>query len=128
MATIGSGLIIANGVDVGEEINAKIPVSGSRGRLAGYESGTSQSGALTVSATTADNMQITGAVQITVNNGSSGQYWVKKISITNTGATISLGSSWSWVGGSQPTITNPCLLVLSWDNNRGMACLNTTGS
>ena len=48
MATITSNLIIANGVDVGEEINAKIPVSGSRGKLAGYESGTSQSGALTV--------------------------------------------------------------------------------
>lgn len=98
-----------------------------RGKLAGYESGTSQSSALTVSATTADNMQITGAVRITVSNGSANQYWVKKISITNTGATISLGSSWSWVGGSQPTITNPCLFVLSWDNNRGMACLNTTG-
>lgn len=32
MATIGSDLIIASGVDVGEEINAKIPVSGSRGK------------------------------------------------------------------------------------------------
>lgn len=30
MATIGSDLIIASGIDVGEEINAKIPVSGTR--------------------------------------------------------------------------------------------------
>lgn len=127
MATIESGLITAGGVDLGDEINAKIPLSGSRGSLAGYEGITVQSSALTVNASTPDVVQLTAGVAITVSNGSSRQSWIKKISITNASTTISLGTSWSWVGGSQPTVTAPSLLICSWDNDRGMAILNTTG-
>lgn len=125
--TIGSDLIVAKGVDVGEEINSKIPLTGSRGRLAGYEGITVQSGALTVNANTADVVQLSAGVAITVSNGAANQSWIKKVSITNASTTISLGSNWVWVGGSQPTVTAPSLLVCSWDNNKGMAILNTTG-
>lgn len=124
---VGSDLIIAKGVDVGEEINSKIPLTGSRGKLAGYEGITVQSGALTVNANTADVVQLSAGVAITVSNGAANQSWIKKVSITNASTTISLGSNWVWVGGSQPTVTAPSLLVLSWDNNKGMAILNTTG-
>ena len=125
--TVGSDLIPAKGVDVGEEINSKIPLTGSRGKLAGYEGITVQSGALTVNANTADVVQLSAGVAITVSNGAANQSWIKKVSITNASTTISLGSNWVWVGGSQPTVTAPSLLVLSWDNNKGMAILNTTG-
>ena len=105
----------------------KIALSGSRGTLAGYENTSVTASALTVTQNSPDSQQVTAAVQITVNNGSAKTAWVKKISIKNTGVSISLGSAWSWVGGSQPTVTAPSLLVLSWDNDCGLAILNTTG-
>lgn len=105
----------------------KIALSGSRGTLAGYENTSVTASALTVTQTSPDSQQVTAAVKITVNNGSANTAWVKKISIKNTGVSIALGSAWSWVGGSQPTVTAPSLLVLSWDNDCGLAILNTTG-
>ena len=105
----------------------KIALSGSRGTLAGYENTSVTASALTVTQNSPDSQQVTAAVQITVNNGSAKTAWVKKISIKNTGVSIALGSAWSWVGGSQPTVTAPSLLVLSWDNDCGLAILNTTG-
>ena len=105
----------------------KIARSGSRGTLAGYENTSVTAGALTVNQNSSDSQQVTAAVQITVNNGSANTAWVKKVSIKNAGVTISLGSAWTWVGGSQPTVTAPSLLVLSWDNDCGLAILNTTG-
>ena len=126
MATVETNRLILKGVDIGNEINAKIPSTGARGVLAGYELGLSQSSAITITDDSSDNVEITGAVTITVNNGSANRFWVKKISIKNASASISLGTSWSWIGGSQPTVTNPSLLVLSWDSTQGMAQLNTT--
>ena len=105
----------------------KISMLGSRGTLAGFENTSVMARALTVTQNSYDSQQVTAAVQITVNNGSAKTAWVKKISIKNTGVSISLGSAWSWVGGSQPTVTAPSLLVLSWDNDCGLAILNTTG-
>ena len=105
----------------------KIALSGSRGTLAGYENTSVTASALTVTQDSPDSQQVTAAVQITVNDGSANTAWVKKISIKNTGVSIALGSAWSWVGGSQPTVTAPSLLVLSWDNDCGLAILNTTG-
>lgn len=108
--------------------STKIALSGSRGSLAGYENINTTANAITISGTSPDSQQVTSAVNITVNNGSAGQSWVKKVSIKNASATISLGSSWSWSGGTQPTLTAPSLLVVSWDNDCGIAVLNTTGS
>jgi hypothetical protein len=105
----------------------KIALSGSRGILAGYENTSVTASALTVTQNSPDSQQVTAAVRITVNNGSANTAWVKKISIKNTGVSIALGFAWSWVGGSQPIVTAPSLLVLSWDNDCGLAILNTTG-
>lgn len=107
--------------------STKIALTGDRGSLAGYEGITTTTSALTINENSPDSQQVNAAVQITVNNGAASQSWTKKVSITNSGASIVLGGNWSWVGGSQPTLTVPCLLVLSWDNNYGMAVLNTTG-
>lgn len=98
-----------------------IKIAGARGNVAGYESLQSQSTALTVTNTTRDGCCITGAVQITVNNGSSGQVWTKTIGITNASATVSLGSSWKWVGGSAPTIAANGVLVVHWCGTFGIA-------
>ena len=98
-----------------------IKISGSRGNVGGYENLQSQSSALTVSNTTRDGCCITGAVKITVNNGSSGQTWTKTIGITNASATVTLGSSWKWVGGSAPTIAANGVLVVHWCGTFGIA-------
>lgn len=98
-----------------------IKLSGARGNVAGYEALQSQSTALTVSNTTRDGCCITGAVKITVNNGSAGQVWTKTIGITNASATVSLGSSWKWVGGSAPTIAANGVLVVHWCGTFGIA-------
>lgn len=98
-----------------------IKISGSRGNLGGYENLQSQATALTVSNTTRDGCCVTGAVQITVNNGSSGQTWTKTIGITNASATVTLGSSWKWVGGSAPTIAANGVLVVHWCGTFGIA-------
>ena len=98
-----------------------IKIAGARGNVGGYESLQSQSTALTVTNTTRDGCCITGAVKITVNNGSSGQVWTKTIGITNASATVSLGSSWKWVGGSAPTIAANGVLVVHWCGTFGIA-------
>lgn len=98
-----------------------IKISGSRGNLGGYENLQSQSTALTVSNTTRDGCCITGAVKITVSNGASGQTWTKTIGITNASATVTLGSSWKWVGDSAPTIAANGVLVVHWCGTFGIA-------
>lgn len=114
-----------SGVIYNDLTKPMIVATGSRGSLAGYEDIKTVVGS--ISQDSPDSLQVTAAVQITVNNGSANTAWVKKVSIKNAGVTISLGSAWTWVGGSQPTVTAPSLLVLSWDNDCGMAILNTTG-
>ena len=98
-----------------------IKIAGSRGNVGGYENLQSQATALTVSNTTRDGCCITGAVKITVNNGSSDQTWTKTIGITNASATVTLGSSWKWVGGSAPTIAANGVLVVHWCGTFGIA-------
>lgn len=95
--------------------------TGNRNALAGYEDLQSQSTALTVNATTQDSCCVTGAVQITVSNGSSGTAWTKTVGITNASATVSLGSSWDWVNGESPTISANGVLVLHWCGTFGVA-------
>ena len=104
-----------------------VAVSGARGNLAGYETPLVQSGAITINSASRDSIKITGAVTITVSNGSSGQSWVKKIAITSASASVSLGSFWHWVGGSAPEMSANSLLVLSWDDTFGTAILQTAG-
>lgn len=103
-----------------------VAISGSRGSLSGYEDITLNMSSITVNQNSPDSQQVTSAVTITVSNGSANQAYVKKVSIKDASATISLGSAWKWAGGSQPTVTAPSLLVLSWDNDCGIAILQTT--
>ena len=105
-----------------------IPKSGSRGSLSGYETLTSSSSAVTISNSSKDDTAVTGAVKITVNNGSSGQVWTKTVGITNGSATISLGSSWKWAYGSTPTVSANSVLVLKWYGTFGLANLIPTTS
>ena len=106
-----------------------ILAEGSRGYLAGYESiAVNNRGTLTVNQDSTESLQVTTATAITVSDGTGNTAWVKKVSIKDAGVTISLGSAWSWAGGSQPTVTAPSLLILSWDNDCGIAILQTTGS
>lgn len=118
----------ANASDLSAKANASdvIPRANARGNLAGYETPVVQSGALTISSTSCDTNCVTGAVQITVNNGSGSQAWTKTVALTNASATVYLGSSWKWVGGSAPTVKANCVLVLHWCNTFGIADLVTT--
>lgn len=106
-----------------------VSAEGYRASLAGYEYiAVNNRGALTVNQDSIESQQVTTATTITVSDGSAKTAWVKKVSIKDAGVTISLGSAWSWAGGSQPTVTAPSLLILSWDNDCGIAILQTTGS
>lgn len=125
-ATLG-GQTIAT-VNQIPDVSTKINISGSRGTLAGYETTSVGATALTINQDSPDSQQLTAAVAITVSDGTANTAWVKKVSIKDAGVTISLGSAWSWAGGSQPTVTAPSLLILSWDNDCGIAILQTTGS
>lgn len=121
----GKNLVTADQIP---DVSTKINISGSRGTLAGYETTSVGATALTVNQDSPDSQQLTAAVAITVSDGTANTAWVKKVSIKDAGVTISLGSAWSWAGGSQPTVTAPSLLILSWDNDCGIAILQTTGS
>lgn len=127
----GTGNYTINGQNIATvnqipNVSTKINISGSRGSLAGYENITVGSSAITINQDSPDSQQLTAAVAITVSNGSANQSWVKKVSIKDASTTISLGSAWKWAGGSQPTVTAPSLLVCSWDNDCGIAILQTT--
>ena len=81
---------------------------------------------MTVNDDSATYSILTSASTITVANGTDAKGWSKCVKIENAGATISLGSSWSWKDGSQPTLTAPCLLCLVWIGNLGVAGIIST--
>ena len=81
---------------------------------------------MTVNDDSATYSILTSASTITVANGADTKGWSKCVKIENAGATISLGSSWSWKDGSQPTLTAPCLLCLVWIGNLGVAGVIST--
>ena len=103
--------------------STKIPLSGSRGTLAGYNTPTSSSNAVTISNTSNDDTIVTAAVSVTINNGASGQTWTKTVALQNASATVTLGSAWKWVGGSAPTISANSILVVKWCGTFGLANL-----
>lgn len=105
----------------------RVLMSGSRGTLAGYNTPASSSAAVTISNTSNDDTIVTAAVKVTVNNGSSGQTWTKTVALQNASATVTLGSSWQWVGGSAPTIKANSILVIKWCGSFGLANLVTGG-
>ena len=122
----GSGNVITSTYATQTTANAKIAKSGDRGSLAGYESLTSTASAVTISDGSPDDQAVTGAVAVTVSNGTAGKVWTKTVGITNESATISLGSSWYWVGGKVPTVAANSVLVLKWYGTFGVANLVLT--
>lgn len=100
--------------------NTKIRLTGARGQLAGYET-TSTVTSLTVNATTPDSTYYNSTAAITVSNGSANQSWTKVVMFGQQPSSVNLGSSWSWVGGSVPTLAANGVLVLTWQNARGIA-------
>ncbi len=100
-----------------------IPLSGSRGNIAGYNTPSSVSANVTIDGTSSDDVILTSASKITISNGSSGQAWTKTVAIQNASATIALGSSWKWTNGEVPTVSANSILVLKWVGTFGMANL-----
>ena len=100
--------------------STKILLAGARGQLAGYEA-TSVVSSLVVSATTPDSTYYNATAAITVNNGSANQSWTKVVMFGQQPSSVNLGSSWSWVGGSAPTLAANGVLVLTWQHSRGIA-------
>lgn len=108
------------------EVGQRILAAGDRGTLAGYETLSSSSSAVTISDSSPDDTATTGAAAITVNNGTGGKVWTKTVGIDNEGATITLGSSWKWQGGKAPTVAAYSILVLKWYGTWGYASLALT--
>lgn len=100
--------------------------SGARSALAGYESVSAGEDAVTITASSADDQVLTGAVAITVNNGTSGQTWQKNVLVKNAGATVVPGASWKWAGGKAPEMKANSLLVCKWINDTGILSLVLT--
>lgn len=94
-----------------------------RGVLGGYNVPYVTANTLTINQDSNDTNQVTGAVQIIVENGTTGTEWTKTVSIVDTGTSISLGDSWLWSGGEAPTVTENSVLALYWCNDTGIANL-----
>lgn len=97
-----------------QDISGKVNVSGARGALAGYETTTAGT---TVSATSAD--ALVAGTDVTVSNGAADTSWTKVVSLT-AAVTVTLGSSWTWQGGSAPTIVANGILVCCWCGSFGL--------
>lgn len=106
--------------DVGAEVNNKVPISGSRGNLAGYES-TQTVTSLTVTNTSRDSMVWNSTGAITVSNGASGQAWIKAVMLQQVPSSVTIGTNWGWVGGSAPTLSANGTLVFAWNGIKGVA-------
>ena len=114
------------GTDGNVTLNTFITKTGDCSSLAGYETISSSANAITINATSADDQICTGAVTITVSDGSNGQTWQKNVTITNAGATISPGSKWKWASGKAPELKANSLLVCKWVGVFGVLSLVTT--
>ena len=104
--------------------SSKVPLSGARGTLAGYESVTRN--VSTITNTTGDAIE-TNASKVTVNNGTSGQCWTKVARLTARAPVVTLGSNWKWQGGSVPELKQNGFLVLCWCGSGGLAIYNNVG-
>ena len=113
----------AGNVTISTSDSTKIPLSGSRGTLSGYNTLASSSTAITINASSNDDTVVTSAVSVTIANGSSGQTWTKTIAFQNASATVTLGGSWKWLDGSAPTIKANSILIVKWCGTFGLANL-----
>lgn len=103
----------------------KINQEGSRGTLAGWWAPlVTDATALTIDGTVNDEIILTAACALTINNGNAGEAWTKTIGITNASTTVTLaGAGWKWIGNTAPTIVANSLLVMHWVNSFGIVTL-----
>lgn len=119
--TLTTGKLKIRSVDVGAEVNDKVPISGDRGDLAGYESTTTLTSSTTITNSSRDSIVWNSTGTITVANGTSGQAWIKVVMLQKVPTSVTLGSNWGWVGGSFPTLTANGILVFGWNGVKGVA-------
>lgn len=93
-----------------------VPKYGDRGDMRGFA--TSVSGNV-VRAYTSD-LQTTN-VNVEVPTGNANQAWTKAVMMT--GGTINLKEKWYWANGEVPELKYPCILVCSWNNDKGIAAV-----
>ena len=118
-----SGKQAAGDYATSTQVNAKISASGSRGVLGGYSAPVSTASAVTISDGSNDDTVVTAAVSVTVSNGGATSSWTKTVALQDASATVSLGDSWAWVGGTAPTITANSVVILKWTGSFGLANL-----
>lgn len=111
---------IATTAFVVSKIDSKVNTSGNRGNLAGYEN-TLELTSLSVTQDTQDSVYYNSTSAITCNDGTAGTSWIKVVTLGQVPSSVTLGSSWAWVGGSAPTLVANGTLVFSWQNTRGLA-------
>jgi hypothetical protein len=107
--------------------SSKIALSGSRGKLAGYETVTS-TGAVAINDSSGDDIVASGAVTVAALSSGT-QCWTKTVLLTAASPTVTLGSGWSWVGSdSAPTFSQNGMLVLARRGNKGIANFLSAGA
>lgn len=104
-----------------ENESSYLKKSGNQGDTASYCTPYITSNNLTINQDSCDVNQVNGVVKVIISNGSEDTSWTKTVMLTNSNATVELGSAWNWVGGVQPTITSGCLIVLCWMHDVGFA-------
>lgn len=108
-------------------INDKIPKTGTRGRLQGYETTNTDVKAgisIIVNADSPDAQYynvngITKEDSVVVKNGATGTTWTKVVYMVN--GSVGLDTSWVWAGGKVPTLKYPGVLVVHWHSEGGIA-------
>lgn len=102
----------------------QIRMSGNRGEIGGYNTPKVYGMAMSVNGDSNDDTQFISSAAFSVANGTAGTAWTKAVWFTQAMVDgITLGSSWNWAGGEVPTIDANSVLVLYWNNDRGLANL-----
>ena len=122
-ATAAKATADANGKKIHETYTAK---TGDRGSISAYATTKIFTTNTTVNDSSDENICVTGAVKITVNNGTAGKSWDKTVDIRNASCSITLGGAWAWAGGKVPKVTANCVLGLHWAKDKGIDVLVAT--
>lgn len=122
-ATAAKATADANGKKIHETYTAK---TGDQGNISAYATTKIFTTNTTVNDSSDENICVTGAVKITVNDGTAGKSWDKTVDIRNASCSITLGSAWAWAGGKVPKVTANCVLGLHWAKDKGIAVLVAT--
>lgn len=90
---------------------------GSRGSLGGYENAGSES---SIYSSGGDVVYWDGN-SFGVEDGADETAWTKVALLTAASPFVTLGTGWSWRGGTAPTISSGDIIVCQWLYDRGIA-------